>query len=458
LLSGEEDPALKIHPNGFTLEEFLVSLSRHHLEVVDHLVGCATCRRRFQGLVRQRSMSKKTADILQWPRSPAEGSARAEGQRILDDRQKALAKERSEAPSLFVELTRLPVEQRELLLSSVRFQTWGLLELLLERSLEAGINHSSRGEELGVLALRLSEHLDAQFYGEALIEDLRTRAWAYIGNSRRLRSDLKASDEAFLAAYEHFHSGTQDSLERAILLDLEASLRRDQRRFEQAAKLLRRAVAIFLESDERHRAGRSLVNLSTVYHYAGDAERGIPILFQAVDLIDPEQEPRLLLCARHNLIDYLASSGRYLEAQGVYREARSLYRSFPDAWSQNRRKWVKGKISSGLGQGDLAESLFLSARDGFISEGIPYDTALISLELAALYARQGRMADLKRLATEMVPIFSSLHIHREALAALAYLKQAVETERVSLALVNGIAAYLRRAEHDPSLRFEEPVE
>ncbi|HSS48871.1 MAG TPA: hypothetical protein VLX28_07990, partial [Thermoanaerobaculia bacterium] len=131
---------------------------------------------------------------------------------------------------------------------------------------------------------------------------------------------------------------------------------------------------------------------------------------------------------------------------------------FPDAWSQNRRNWVKGKISYGLGQVEPAESLFLSARDGFIHEGIPYDTALVSLELAVLYTEQGRMADLKRLAAEMVPIFSSLHIHREALAALAYLKQSVETERASLALVNGIAAYLRRAEHDPSLRFQEPGE
>ena len=79
-------------------------------------------------------------------------------------------------------------------------------------------------------------------------------------------------------------------------------------------------------------------------------------------------------------------------------------------------------------------------------------------ELAVLYAEQGRMADLKRLAAEMVPIFSSLHIHREALAALAYFRQAVETERASLALVNGVAAYLRRAEHNPSLRFQEPEE
>ena len=63
---------MKIHPNEFTLEEFLLSLSRQHLEVVEHLVGCATCRGRFQGLVRQRSLSKQTADVLQWSRQPAE--------------------------------------------------------------------------------------------------------------------------------------------------------------------------------------------------------------------------------------------------------------------------------------------------------------------------------------------------------------------------------------------------
>jgi len=449
---------LKIHPNSYTLEEFLVSLSRQHLEVVDHLVGCAACRRRFQGIVRQRSMSKKTADILLWPHRPAESCPSLAAGQTLFERERALAKERAEAPSLFVELTRQPAEQWDLLLGSSRFHTWGLFELLIERSLETGIHHPARGEELGALALRLSEHLDALYYGESLIEDLRARSWAYIGNSHRLRSDLQAADEAFLSAYGHLQQGTQDPLERAILLDLEASLRRDQRHFEQALKLLQRAVAIFLQTDQRHRAGRSLVNLSTVYHYAGNPERGIPILFQAVELIDPEQEPRLLLCARHNLIDYLAASGRYLEAQKAYRDARSLYRSFPDAWSQNRRKWVKGKISRGLGQAELAESLFLAARDGFLHEGIPYDTALVCLDLAFLYAEQRRMADLKRLASEMVPIFSSLHIHREAMAALAYFKQAVETETITLSLIDGVVIYLRRAEYDPVLEFQKARE
>ena len=58
-----------------------------------------------------------------------------------------------------------------------------------------------------------------------------------------------------------------------------------------------------------------------------------------------------------------------------------------------------------------------------------YDTALVSLDLASLYAEQGRMAELKRIAEEMVPFFSSRQIHREALAALDYWRQAVEAER-----------------------------
>jgi tetratricopeptide (TPR) repeat protein len=402
-------------------------------------------------------VAKKMADVLKWSAEPVDyGQALRDSEEVFHHREQILAQERMEAPGLFVELTAFSPEQRELVVQNTpRFQTWGIFELLVERTIETSIRSPAHAEGLGRLALRLSDSLDPDLYGLELIEDLRARAWAYIGNACRVRSDLQGAEEAFAFSYDHLKKGTKDTLERGILLDLEASLQRDQRRFDEALSLLRRAISIFLQSGQQHRAGRSLLKVDDVYHHQGSPEKGIPLLYQAIDLIDPEQEPRLLLCARHNLIDDLAEAGRFLEAQSLYRATRSLYRSFPDAWSQNRRKWVKGKIARGLGQADQAESLFLAARDGFIAEGIPYDTALVSLELATLYAEQGRTADLKRLAGEMVPIFSSLYIHREALAALAYLKQAVEAERASLELVSGVAAYLRRAQHDPALRFQE---
>lgn len=449
---------MKVHPNNLVLEEFLLSLSKDHLALVEHLTWCKTCRHRVHGL-RDRHLkraAKRIAEVLPWPEAPAGYADAFRGSTsAVQERDRVLAKERAEAPGLFLELVKYPADQRDLVLhNSPRFHTWGVFELLVERSLEETPKDPAYGEELGLLALRLSESLDAGDYGREVIEDLRARAWGYIGNACRVKSDLEGAEEAFAAARRHLQAGSRDAFERALLLDLEASLRRAQRRFDDSVRLLRRAVALFLQNGQQHRAGRSLVNLSTVHHYTGNIGEAIRVLSQSSELIDPEQEPRLLLCARHNLADDLAEAGRFLEAQGVYRQTRPLYRSFPDAWTQNRRKWVKGKIARGLGQWDQAESLFEAARDGFIAEGIPYDTALVSLELATLYAGQGRMGDLKRLAQEMVPIFSSLHIHREALAALACLKQAVEAEQVSVELVTGVAAYLRKAQHDPELRFQ----
>lgn len=449
---------MKIHPNEFLLEEFLRALSGEHLELVEHLASCAPCRLRFGNFTRGRSgpVAQKVADVLQWPQRPVDyGRTFHATERVLRDRECTLAAERSEAPDLLAELIGHPAEQRDLLLqNSPRFHTWGVFELLVEKSLEIAVQDPACSEELGLLALRLSDHLDADSYRAELIEDLRARAWAYIGNACRLRSDLLGAEEAFIAVRAHLKKGTRDPLERAILFDLEASFMRAQRRFGKALGLLRRALAIFLRNGQRHRAGRTLINMSVVQHYAGNPEQGISLLYRALELIDPEKEPRLLFYARHNLIDYLAAAGRFLEAQKLYRESRSLYCRFPDVRTQNRRKWVKGKIARGIGQIQEAESLLLAARDGFVSEGIPYETALVSLELATLYAEQGRTADLKRLAEEMVPIFSSLHIQREALAALTYLRQAAAAERVTADLVSAVAGFLQRAERDPETRFE----
>jgi tetratricopeptide (TPR) repeat protein len=421
--------------------------------VLQHLSGCVRCRSR---LVDSPRLHDPVPVVPFRPaRSVSYDAAFERSLSFVARRIHLLERERDEAPGLFAELMERTDEQREILLrNSQRFRTWGLLELAVERSLEKSIQDAEHGEELGRLALRIADLLDEARYGADQLADLRARAWAYVGNARRIRSDLQGAEEAFRQALSHLQRGTGDLFEQAILLDLQASLRRSQRRFDIALKLLRKAIALFLEIGDGHRAGRSLVNLSTVLLYAGRAGESIPVLHRALELMAPAREPRLLMIAKHNLIFVLTDLSRFLEAQRIYRETRPLYCRFPDAWTQNRRHWVEGRIARGLGQPEKAETLFLAARDGFLDEGIPYDTALISLEIALLYAEQGRTAELKRLAAEMVPIFASRHIHREALAALAFFRQAVEAERAGVEVVEKIAAYVRKARHTPDLRFQ----
>lgn len=442
---------MKIHPSEELLAGMLLSVEGLYEETLRHVLVCRDCRARCAYLPRRGGSAAERTGT-----GPDYDRAFERGRQAVLDLETALERERDEAPGLFVALTDRPLEEREILLQDARFRTWGLTELLVERSLEVSTRDPGYGEELGLLALRAADGLGVERYGAARIEDLRARAWAHAANACRIKSDLQGAEEAFQHAWGHLEKGTGDFLDKAVLLDLYASLRRDQRLFDDSFRLLKRAISIFLHLGEQHRAGRSLVNMATVYHHSGHPEEAIPLLHQALELIDPEQEPRLLLCTRHNLVDYLAGTGRFQEAQRAYNETRHLYRNFPDAWTQNRRHWVKGKILRGLGLDHRAESLLVAARDGFVAEGISYDMALVSLEIASLYAGQGRTEGLKRLVGEMLPVFTSRNIHREALAALAFFRQAVEAEKASTALVAKVGEFLWKAQHAPEMRFQEP--
>jgi hypothetical protein len=86
-----------------------------------------------------------------------------------------------------------------------------------------------------------------------------------------------------------------------------------------------------------------------------------------------------------------------------------------------------------------------------------YDVALVSLEIATLYAGLGRTEQVKTLARHMTPIFQAHAIHREALAALALFRQAAEREGVTVEFARDVLSYLRKARYNPELRFEESV-
>lgn len=376
--------------------------------------------------------------------------------RRLSELQAAYQKERAAAKGLVAELMRHPAERQRILVAHhPRFHTWGVFEHLIETSREVTSNDPKLAEDLSKLALDLSEHLDTSVYGAEAIEDLRARAWAYVGNAHRVRFELHEAQDALERALLHLRRGTREPWELAVWLDLKASLLRAQRRFDEAMRLLKRARVLFLAVGDRQRAGRTLISMDNVLHRAGQPEKGIPLLYQALELIDPEQEPRLLFSAKHNLIDNLADAGRHMEAQRLLMQAHPLYRRFDEPAFRNRRRWVEGKIARGMGQPERAEELLLAARSGFQEQDAAYEIALVSLELAGLYAEQGRTAEMKQLAEEMVPIFSSRQIHREALAALSLWCQAVQTETAGAELAAQVASAIKRGREEQSLTGQD---
>jgi tetratricopeptide (TPR) repeat protein len=266
-------------------------------------------------------------------------------------------------------------------------------------------------------------------------------------------SDLRGAEKAFTEAASAFEEGTHDPLDRALLSRFQAHLMRARRRFAEAQRLQKRAVSLYRQCGETALAARVLADQGIGALYAGDPEKAMPLFEEALKLLDLKHDPRMAAAIRHNLAHCLSDLGLHDKALRLLRRVRAIYRNLGDELSLVRLRWLEGKVLHGLGQESLAEEALLEAREAFIDHDIAYDAALVSLDLASIYAAQGQPRKVRRLAEQMLPIFQSRDVHREALAALILFREAAKAERVTLALIREIGAYLEEARSHPGLAF-----
>ncbi len=276
-------------------------------------------------------------------------------------------------------------------------------------------------------------------------------AFAFLGNAVRIPGDFAPADELFSRSETLTGERPLPPLLEARRLDLLATLRREQRRFDEALDRLDRALIL---DRERRTAGRLRLKKAKVLEERGDLETAIVELRGATGESDAQREPRLLFWLRHNLADCLSKIGRFVEAKALVPEVRALARRHGGALDEVRLRWIEGRIAAGLGRADEATAKLGQVRGEFLAHGLPYDAALAALELASFYLRAGRTEQVKDLARQMLPVFAAHEIHREALAAIALFRQAAEQERATLALAERVAAFLLAARANPALPFE----
>jgi tetratricopeptide (TPR) repeat protein len=404
------------------------SLSRQRRRrVVRHLLtDCATCR-------------KAAAEML-----PSYGEAFARSWQEVERCGAELALEREAAPLLLQELlAQAPERQGESVAQDARLQTWSLCERLLDLSRDWGFQNPNRALELAQLGVDVARRLNPAVYGESRVNDLYARAWVMQGNAQRIQSDFQAAERSFAQAEGLLKQGTGDPLEKAHLLLQRASFCGSQQRFGEAFRLLDRVNVIARRCEDPQLQGRALITRGFLLGIARDAEAAIRYLKDGIRKLDAGADLRLLVAAYHNLTLYLTESGNYQEALHLLDGARPLYHQLGDQMSLIRLRWLEGKIAIALGQLMEAEQLLKEVRKELIERGLGFDTALLSLDLADIYARQSRGAEMRSLAEEMIPIFRSRDVHREALAALLTFQRAAEMECVSLGLIREVSSHLK---------------
>jgi hypothetical protein len=308
---------------------------------------------------------------------------------------------------------------------------------------------------LASLAVQLSLRLDPVACGgrKGLLDE-QAEALAELGNAHRVANHFQDADQALVQARRLFEKGTRRDLLEIRLLGFEASLLGDCREFVPAMAKLKQVLEFHTRNRDRHLAGRALIAIGVYSGYAGNHEMAIWQTRQSLELIDAKRDPVLAFNAAKNLIVFLVEAGRIPEAKRL-RFAYSRHLANPGGRiGEIKLRALDARIEAGLGRYQRAEAICREVIEGFVQLDLPIMAGVVALDLAAVLLRQGKGTEAAGTVLDAAEIFIAHGIRREAVTGIIMLRDAFRADAGTLAMVEEVAAFLRRLETGPASRFE----
>ncbi|HXU45615.1 MAG TPA: hypothetical protein VN783_08820 [Thermoanaerobaculia bacterium] len=333
----------------------------------------------------------------------------------------------------------------------------GRRERAVERAkawLEAALESRKGTPECYLLAARA-----AAFVAEALppgaappadLRDLQARAHAEVGNALRLLARFRDSEAAFGTAMAR--AGADVAPETlAHLLNLSGSLAIDRRDFAEADQRLRLSVQLYERLGDRYRALDVFLRRGLVAANQENHELAIHHNCRVFDRLAPDRDARLAYISLYNSVCALMQIGAFEPAASLFEQGKPFFESHASEIEKVKIRWNEARAALGLGRFRQAEELFRKVRLDFERLELPCYVAYAGLDLAEICLREGRFVELRALAAEILGVFSSIGVQREALAALVFLEQAARRERVTLDLVRAAVREVEALEASGSL-------
>lgn len=261
------------------------------------------------------------------------------------------------------------------------------------------------------------------------LADLRCRTWCELANLRRSLNDLDGAEDALCKALDRYETGSRYPPLLARWRDVAASLFRDQGRFDEAIEALEDACETHLEFGYPHLAGRSRVNLGSVYLAMGQPRRAAMVLLESYHLLD-RGDTKLVLVALHSTLYALAEAGEFETVAKLLWTMRPLYEKIAPPKFKTQLLGLEAKVATGQGLLGRAEKFYRREIADFLEAGHSYDAAIAALDLAALLIERARpSADVLAVLDGAVQAFVKRQIYRELLVCFKLLRESIERGR-----------------------------
>lgn len=270
--------------------------------------------------------------------------------------------------------------------------------------------------------------------------DLQALAIAETANGHRRCRRFAEAEALISEAVDKAREGTRDLPVALQIARWWASLLMDQRKFNEAAGILRRTFRSYEVLGLRHEAGEQAAVLGLVYLYMGKPVLSLETFLQALDRIDGAREPELAVATAHNVLLAYIELELWPAAERLLPRAIDLHERFGTPLDLLKIEWLGAKVLAGQGRLIEARRAYEDVIAEFERQRQHAESAVVRLELAELYLSRRRFDRAQVVLEDVREVFESIGIRREALAALVLLKRAVAGEQATIEMVRQVVA------------------
>ncbi|MDP9194482.1 MAG: tetratricopeptide repeat protein [Acidobacteriota bacterium] len=268
------------------------------------------------------------------------------------------------------------------------------------------------------------------------------QALSYLG---RYDDALRALDRA----EEQFQQFGTLGHDRAMVRFCRATLLQHLRRFDEARTILDECRHVFQSHGDTQSYAKCTLATGNLLVRKGDYRAAREVLagmpFGNQPGYDAIAHLALGWCAIH-LADAAEALWRFTEAERLFQK---LGRTHPTV----RAAYGVGSALLHLGRLDEAITHLQSVRGRFLADNLIEEAGLSGLEIVEAQLLLNKTAEAKPLAARLVQEFSDAGLNRRAVAALAYLNEAIAASSATPDIVRSVHSYIFALRNDPNREF-----
>lgn len=301
------------------------------------------------------------------------------------------------------------------------------------------------------LASTIADSLPDGSYPPIITAQLRAHAWK---DRSQILSYLGRYDEA-LGALDHAEKQFDDfgtlAHDHALVRFCRAILLQHVRRFDEAQAILDECRKVFRAHGDEQTYLKCTLAIGNLMVRRGDyvtARTTLAPLVTEISLIGPHARMGLGWCAIH--------LGSATEAVQQFEEAARGCRRLGRELETTRAVYGAGSAMLRLHRFREAIEALRSTREIFLARGLVEEGGLSGLGIVEAHLVLGQAEAASRLAASLVREFTDANLNRHAIAALAYLNDAIATRNATPTIARDVHAFIVALQVDPTREFARP--